>query len=326
MKSRRKLEAKSSPIKLPEAPGHSLIASTVTCGGEVLNLFVESHAARPYRSLMAEAGFATASATEEPGPFVITKPEYAAVLVITNTWGSREIELPHLTTKFPAIEMLPSGEILIVSSRCQRYEDESYDLNARVYTTKGELGREFLLGDGIEDLQVDRLGRIWVSYFDEGVFGNCGWQTPIGATGLCCFDGFGHRLWEYMPPAGFGSIADCYAMNVSREGVWAYYYTEFPIVQIGSDWRVRGWGTETAGAKAFAVHGKNVLLFGGYAENRAKCQLLELTDRGAETIADVSLEIPKNIDLRKDVVIGRDADLHVFLGSDWYRYSLESLK
>jgi hypothetical protein len=33
------------------------------------------------------------------------------------------------------------------------------------------LKREFLLGDGIEDVQTDRKGHIWVAYFDEGVFG-----------------------------------------------------------------------------------------------------------------------------------------------------------
>ncbi|WP_176444820.1 hypothetical protein [Paenibacillus herberti] len=40
--------------------------------------------------------------------------------------------------------------------------------------------REFLLGDGIQSVQVTDKGIIWTSYFDEGVFGNNGWDKPIG--------------------------------------------------------------------------------------------------------------------------------------------------
>ena len=40
-------------------------------------------------------------------------------------------------------------------------------------------------------MQVDSLGRIWVSYADEGVYGNFGWgqpgPPPVGAAGLVCF-------------------------------------------------------------------------------------------------------------------------------------------
>ena len=42
----------------------------------------------------------------------------------------------------------------------------------------------FCLGDGIQDCVVKKDGTIITSYFDEGVFGNYGWDEPLGDCGL----------------------------------------------------------------------------------------------------------------------------------------------
>ena len=52
---------------------------------------------------------------------------------------------------------------------------------------------------------------------------NFGWQDPLGAAGLSCFSDTGQKLWDFRPPEGFDYISDCYALNVCRNGVWAYY-------------------------------------------------------------------------------------------------------
>jgi len=86
-----------------------------------------------------------------------------------------------------------------------------------VYDEDGLLVREFLLGDGIQDVQATEDGKIWVSYFDEGVYGNFGWgnpggPSPIGASGLIRFDRAGAIEWEFDPPANVEPIDDCYAL------------------------------------------------------------------------------------------------------------------
>ena len=63
-------------------------------------------------------------------------------------------------------------------------------------------------------------------FFDEGVFGNYGWDKPLGASGLVVWDKDGSILWE-----ADNDICDCYAMNIDNsEKLWYYFYTEFELV------------------------------------------------------------------------------------------------
>ena len=223
--------------------------------------------------------------------------------------------------------MLPNNEVLVVATRCQRFLDGTHELNAKVYDSSGALKRQFLLGDGISHVQADVHGNIWVGYFDEGVYGNFGWQEggTFGAAGLSCFTGSGQKLWDFQPPEGFDYISDCYALNVSRSGVWAYYYTGFPFARIDSNWQVRCWTTESAGGRAFAVGDQKILLYGGYADERTTCKLFTIADKSTELVAHVSLVLPIELELSKSVIFGRGTELHIFSGDDWYQFSIESL-
>jgi len=174
-------------------------------------------------------------------------------------------------------------------------------------------------------VQSDANGNIWTGYFDEGVFGNYGWTTPVGAAGLSCFTKSGEKIWGYEAPAGFDQIDDCDALNIARNGVWCYYYTNFPIANIDSDFRVRCWNTKVSGATTLAVAAKRVLLFGGYGDRRIECHLITLEDGDARLDAEVSLVLPREIDVARDSVIGRDKQLHVFLDDHWFVFSLDSL-
>lgn len=131
-------------------------------------------------------------------------------------------------------------------------------------------------------------------------------------------------MWDYEPPDGFDSIADCYALNVCKSGAWACYYTEFPIARIDANWNVRCWKTESSGARTFAVSGGKLLMYGGYGEHRTECNLFQFDDEAVKLIANASLVLPRQIDLRKDRIIGRDDSLHVFLEDDWYKFSIQS--
>ncbi|MGG0261650.1 hypothetical protein ABEY48_22915 [Bacillus mycoides] len=108
------------------------------------------------------------------------------------------------------------------------YEEE----NAVIYNADGSEYCKFYAGEGIQDCQVDANEDIWVSYCDEGVFGEC----PIGANGIVAFDSTGHLIFnnydQYVERFNVPPIDDCYAMNVIDGDVWLYYYSEFPLVQM----------------------------------------------------------------------------------------------
>ncbi|MEW9183188.1 hypothetical protein AB2553_23040 [Bacillus mycoides] len=108
------------------------------------------------------------------------------------------------------------------------YEDD----NAVIYNSDGSEHCKFYAGEGIQDCQVDVNEDIWISYCDEGVFG----ESLIGANGIVAFDSTGHLIFnnydQYVERFNVPPIDDCYAMNVIDGDVWLYYYSEFPLVQM----------------------------------------------------------------------------------------------
>ena len=145
--------------------------------------------------------------------------------------------------------MAPGSRWLIVKSRARSEQDR----NAWIYGNDGELVKSFHVGDGIEDLQTTETGDVWVSYFDEGVFGD----LPLGSSGLVCFslDGAVHfqfsREWR---PDGLQFVADCYVVNVvTNEDVWFCYYESFPLVHPEArHLRTIGPNNPVKGSHAFA--------------------------------------------------------------------------
>jgi hypothetical protein len=74
--------------------------------------------------------------------------------------------------------------------------------NARVHGPDGALRREFVLGDGVADVQATATGAVRAAHSDEGIHGNVGWgyhpdARPVGAAGLVRFDARGAKRWEY---------------------------------------------------------------------------------------------------------------------------------
>lgn len=305
--------------RLSRPRGFKQVSLSVGLNGEAFRLLVQDN--------LADAVFARTEKGRAFASFPKTQTEqaYVAIFATSGPSGSRELRISGLMATFPKIQTLPGNEVLVVATRCQRFNDGSHEMNAKVYGSEGSLAREFLLGDGIKHVQTDVRGNVWVGYFDEGVYGNFGWQDPLGAAGLSCFSDTGQKLWDFRPPEGFDYISDCYALNVCRNGVWAYYYTDFPFARIDADWTVRCWKTESSGGSSFAIAGEQALLYSGYNEKRTACKLFQLADKGAELVADVRLVLPSEVDLSKSIVIGRNGALHVFSGDDWYLFSIESL-
>jgi hypothetical protein len=316
--SRIELRPFGSPRKLARPFGFETASISVGFHGDAIRLLVREGATEALRETVEGPGKASFPKTQ-------TDVEYSSIISISGHSETRDIILSGMTATFPIIELLPDNEILTVAPRCQRYADGSYDINAKVYDHAGVQKREFLLGDGISHVQTDAEGNIWVGYFDEGVYGNFGWDTPIGAAGLSCFTNSGRKIWDYRPPEGFEPISDCYALNVSASGVWCYYYTGFPIALVDSHWRVHCWNTESSGGHAFAIGNRKVLMYGGYGDRRIACNLLSLDDHDGKLVSDVSLVLPREVDPTHDIVIGKGKELHVFLGDDWFVFSIDSL-
>lgn len=155
-----------------------------------------------------------------------------------NNWTIRVIKNDNIETinlnNVPLIpteiDLFSDGTLLIVQGRCLK-EGKKIERNARRYNVNGQLIEAFTLGDGISNVQIDEQDTIWVSYFDEGIFGNFGWEQPIGRQGLVAFSKNGQKLWE----AADFSISDCYAMNVvSSKEVYFYYYDDFNLIELSN--------------------------------------------------------------------------------------------
>lgn len=181
---------------------------------------------------------------------------------------------------FHHVQPLPPDELLLVGARSRRYTDGTFDRNAKVFAPDGVLKREFLLGDGIKEIQATGDGRIWVCYYDEGIFGNFGWKKPVGASGFVQWDRQGKRLYEFVSPNGFSPPADGYALNVpSDTEMWCCYYTDFPLVRMCSENIDAVWRSPVHGSDGFAIWRDYVLFRGGYI-NRDQFFLLQIGNDG----------------------------------------------
>lgn len=182
------------------------------------------------------------------------------------------------------IQPVPDG-LLLAGSRC-KFAGEATAPNGYVFDLGGNLLRSILLGDGIQEIQSAADGEIWASYFDEGVFGNLGWNRPIGSAGLVRFDRTGNCVYRFQPVSGLDIIVDCYALNVAgARDAWCCYYTQFPIVQIQNDRPVRYWACPVSGASKLAVWRDIVAMPAGYkATNWA---VLRLSPNGKADATEV---------------------------------------
>jgi hypothetical protein len=165
-------------------------------------------------------------------PPVQTSEAYNYKVLMKSANKKIEVFLPNQRWNFHFVQPIDNDNILLACARSHYYENNKYDLNAKVFDQNGHLVREFLLGDGIQDLFVTEANNIWTSYFDEGIFGNYGWNDPIGSSGLICWDSNGNEIYKYSND-GDHSISDCYALNtISNEETWFYFDTDFEVARI----------------------------------------------------------------------------------------------
>jgi hypothetical protein len=256
---------------------------------------------------------------------------YDASVLIQEANEVRIVSLHAVEGVAPLVQLLPDDEILLVAPRCRFAADDSVEPNAFVFDFDGHERRRFVLGDGIQDIEVSASGNIWVSYFDEGVLGRVPWggfdgSDPPAWSGFLSTDADGRILWRYRPPPGLAQVDDCYAINVAEDATWAYYYSDFPLVRVGNDGKVSTWQTGVSGARAFAISPRHVLFSDAYWKRRSDGVLCEFGERDLEAHRNISLLRPGGAPLeRPDVVVGRGPILHAFDGPRWYQLDVREL-
>lgn len=259
--------------------------------------------------------------------FARTVPEQPQTYRVVGLRDGRTVlDVTVADERFNVHDVQPVGRRLLLACARSRYRGpDDYDRNGRLYTRGGKFVRGILLGDGIQAVQATAAGAIWTSYFDEGVFGNFGWQEPVGASGLIAWDATGRKRYEFRPPAGLDAICDCYALNVaSDDDVWLCYYTEFPLVRLHRQQVAGVWKVPVAGSHAFAVAGEYALFQGGYGDHN-RYHLLRLGEGGrAEKVAAVELCDPDGRKLEPVWTVGRGEALWLVNGGDGcvYRFGV----
>jgi hypothetical protein len=207
---------------------------------------------------------------------------YRIYKIFSESISKIDIQNEHFNYHF--IRDLGNETYLLACARSYYYNENKYDLNAHIYDCKGEKLREFLIGDGIQDIKVTKEGTIWTSYFDEGIFGNYGWENPIGSSGLRAWDTHGNSLYSYDPANEEYSICDCYALNISEENeVWFYFYTEFYICRLTKNMNTEYWKSDISGAHMLLISYGFVLIDQGYNE-QSKYELFRIENNQLKKI------------------------------------------
>lgn len=167
------------------------------------------------------------------GMFVNTVAHaYYFVLELSVDWesgiltSSNYYELGRHEPNFHYIQPF-KDKLLLLGARSFYRSDSGGEKNAFIVDRIGEVYSKFCLGDGIAECIVLSDGKIVTSYFDEGVFGNYGWDDPIGKSGLVVWNENGEIIWQ-----ADHNICDCYAINTDEaENLWFYFYTDFNLVK-----------------------------------------------------------------------------------------------
>lgn len=213
-------------------------------------------------------------------------------------------------------DVFPDGRVCFADFPKQR--DDNTDKNAVILGPDNAPLVSFHAGYGIEDIQIGPDNRIWFSYFDEGVYS--GGLLP--SHGLNAFDEEGRVLWKNNQSV----ISDCYALNVSNEGVWFCAYTDFDLCRVTDEGRVSAYQNAVRGARAFAIHSNRVMFSHQYKEPPETVHLAALSGGIVSKPEQAKLSTCDDVEIPKHGVRMRGGFVHVFAEGNWYRGHLSELQ
>lgn len=293
--------------------GRKLVAMNAGSDGEVYLVYAKPPLA--YRTSVSPSS-ASHAVTQPPQP--------QSYRVVSVQDGSVELDVTINDERFNIHHIQPlEDQLLLVCGRAHYSLSGQHEHNGRIYSRSGTFAGEILLGDGIQDVQTTANGTIWTSYFDEGVFGNFGWDEPLGSAGLVAWDRKGQKVLEYKPVDELDSICDCYALNVeSNDDVWLCYYTDFPLVHLRNGRVHRYWRAPVAGSMAFAVDPHHCLFQGGY-DDRDTFVLAELNNTETpRIITQFRLQDEAANPISFSYTAGRRDQIHLMAGTRLYNVDI----
>lgn len=304
--------------------GEERVAASVGPDGQVVALWTTARDVPAVRATTTQPGWATFPDPRASRPV-------AARVSIHGPKPVAAVELADFRLAHVTVQPLSEGRILVVAARA-RWRPEGPDRNAVVYDADGSVVAEETLGDGIEHVFTTGSDRVWVGYFDEGVYGNYGWggsdaPAPMGRYGLVRFSPDLRPEWHFPSHVArpWGAISDCYALNVAGETAWTCYYTGFPVVRV-HDGAVTGWRNDVTGARALAVEGSRIALLGGHGPDRDRLTVGVLGGDRFHVTGQYRVVLPDGGHLPPSAqAVGRGPDLHVLTDDDWYRLDLEGI-
>jgi hypothetical protein len=232
-------------------------------------------------------------------------------------------ELPS-DVPFPIHDRFPDGRWLVVLSRTDNKP------NGLILAPDGQLLRSIMLGDGIEHVKIDDVGRIWVGWFDEGIYGKSNWkwpgrEWPVSSEGLACFDDTGGLLWtesEGAEMAGLKSLTidDCYALNVSGQEVWASPYSDFPLLRGEVSRPSRVWKTNLSGPRALGVRYPFIVAAGSYKKDKYEVVVMRLDGKEAQPVQRCALSIQPDSPTAPICLDGRGDQIHLVQNGEWHMW------
>ncbi|GIJ94021.1 hypothetical protein CAPN001_13520 [Capnocytophaga stomatis] len=188
--------------------------------------------------------------------------------------------------KFPLVQMLDNNSFLLADMR-------SVSTNAFIFSINGVLQRSFYVGDAIENITFNE-GKIIVSYFDEGVFGN-----PPSTEGLAVFDMEGKQLFGVNSSFGYEYICDCYALcKLGEHSVLFFAYTEFELAQLNlKNFQIQRTKIPEvlAGASAMVSDNETIVFFAPY-EHKNTLFRYNLYSKKLQKLGKIDFSIIKGIE------------------------------
>ncbi|MFV0481501.1 MAG: hypothetical protein ACK5LP_05915 [Campylobacteraceae bacterium] len=171
-------------------------------------------------------------------------------------FGVEIYEIGKQTRKLWHFKEFKDGYLFLGANVTQ--ENNYHEVNAIIYDKSFQLQNEFSLGNGVEDILINRKNEIVVSYCDEGVYGDFG----VSSHGVVKFSTSGELLWVNTKHR----IDDCYAINFdSDENLWFYYYDDFYLIKTNFE-KESIYDPNITGSKTFMLNKKidKIIMDKGY--------------------------------------------------------------
>ncbi|QTD39490.1 hypothetical protein [Sporosarcina sp. Te-1] len=253
-------------------------------------------------------------------PATVTEKSYGYQVIHIKDGLKTVLLLPEEKWNYHFVQPIDEDHILLVCARSYYHDAQNIEKNARVYDKNGRFIRSFCLGDGIERVYVTKDQEIWTGYFDEGVYGNYGWEVPIGSSGLVGWDAFGRKIDSLEEEQEY-HIFECLGLNGAPDGgIWFYFSIESKI-GVRKDGKTSYYSPEDNMFRTFAMNGETVTVHRGQ-ETRTLSEMRREGDQ-YKTIRDILLMKPNGVPLISQMVNTRENTLLFLDGNELYLYEMK---